>query len=265
MDLKVFESPLEVARAAAQYFVDQCQQAVGRSDGFAVALSGGSTPKTLYELLANPNEPFRQQVVWAKTHFFFTDERNVPPDHPESNYRMVFEAMLAHVPRTNIYRIAGEKPAAQAAAEYEATLVEDFGPQIPDLDLNFLGLGEDGHTASLFPHSTALEETERLVVAPWVEKFGSYRISLTLPVLNGGKSVVFLVTGASKAAILREIICADKKLDEYSNREVSYPAQAISPTNGAVSWLVDTAAARLCSTSNSSNAAFESDLLNKNP
>ena len=249
---------MEVARAAAQYFVEQCRESVARSNGFAVALSGGSTPKLLYQLLADPREPFREQIAWGKTFFFFTDERNVWPDHPDSNYRMAYEAMFAHVPKTEIYRIKGEKPAAEAAEEYEGVLWEFYGPEFPDLDLVFLGLGEEGHTASLFPQSPALKETERLVVAPWVEKLNAYRITLTLPVLNNAKSVVFLVTGASKAEIVREVNFGDKQPDLY-------PAQAISPTNGAVSWFIDKAAARLCSTSNSSNAEAESDLLNRKP
>ena len=257
MELKVFESPEEVARAAAQHFVERCRDAVARNNGFAVALSGGSTPKLLYALLADPKEPFRDQIAWKKTFFLFTDERNVPPDHPDSNYRMAHEAMFAHAPRTTVARISGEKPADQAAEEYEHFL-EDMFEETPDLDLIFLGLGEDGHTASLFPHSPALKETERLVVAPWVEKLNAYRITLTLPVLNNANSVVFLVTGASKAEILRDVIYTDKKPDFY-------PAQAVSPTSGAVSWLVDKAAARLCSHNNSSNTGDDNALLNKNP
>ena len=258
MELKVFESPADVARAAAQYFVEQCKESVARSNGFAVALSGGSTPKLLYQLLADPNEPFRDQIAWKKTFFFFTDERNVPPDHPDSNYRMAYEAMFSHAPKTQVCRISGEKPAAEAAEEYEDVLAEIYGVELPDIDLIFLGLGEDGHTASLFPHSPALKETERLVVAPWVEKLNAYRITMTLPVLNNGRSVVFLVTGASKAEIVKEVNSRDKQPDLY-------PAQAISPTSGAVSWFMDKAAARLCSTSNSSNAGAESDLLNRKP
>lgn len=258
MNAKVFPGPAEVARAAAQHFVEQSREAIGQSNGFCVALSGGSTPKVLYELLADPNEPFREQIAWDKTFFLFTDERNVPPDHPDSNYRMVHEAMLAHVPRTNVYRIAGEKPAAQAADEYEDTLVELFGAGLPEPDLVLLGLGEDGHTASIFPGSEVLHETKRLVAAPWVEKLNAYRITMTLPILNNGKSVVFLVTGESKAEILREVTKAEKNTNLY-------PAQAISPTSGAVSWLVDEAAARLCSTSNCSNADAGNDLLNKKP
>jgi 6-phosphogluconolactonase len=264
MELRVFESPEAVARAAAQHFVEACREAVARSNGFAVALSGGSTPKRLYELLADPNEPFREQIAWKKTFFFFTDERNVPPDHPDSNYRMVYEAMFSHAPKTQVCRISGEKPAAEAAEEYEDVLAEVYGIEVPDIDLILLGLGEDGHTASLFPGSEALHESERLVVAPWVEKLNAYRITLTLPVLNAGRSVVFLVTGASKAEIVWEVISTDKKGDEKPT-PVLYPAQAISPTSGAVSWFVDKAAARLCSTSNSSNTGAESDLLNKKP
>lgn len=261
MDTKVFRDPAGVARAAAELFVEQGRAAVARSDGFCVALSGGSTPRVLYELLANPREPFRDQIAWDKTHFFFSDERHLPPDHADSNYRMVNEAMFSRVPvpLQNVHRIPAENPNAEdAALAYEADLRRFFGEAIPAFDVILLGLGEDGHTASLFPHSPALSETERLVVAPWVEKLNTYRITMTLPVLNNGKSVLFLVTGASKAEILRTVMNTDRSPDLY-------PAQAISPTSGAVSWLVDEAAARLCSTSNSSNAGADNDLLNKNP
>lgn len=257
MNTKVFADPKAVAHAAAEHFVSVKAK--------SVALSGGSTPRVLYELLADPAEPFREQIAWDETHFFFSDERHVPPDHPESNYRMVNEAMFSRVPvrAENVHRIHAENPAADAAATaYESDLRKFFGEAIPAFDLILLGLGEDGHTASLFPDSCALQETERLVVAPWVEKFNAYRITLTLPVLNNGRCVIFLVTGASKAEILGEIINADKK---PNNKPDLYPAQAISPTNGAVSWLVDKAAARLCSINNSSNADGDSDLLNKNP
>jgi 6-phosphogluconolactonase len=258
MEMNIFQTPQALARAAAHHFVQQCERAVAQSNGFAVALSGGTTPKLLYELLADPHEPYRDRIAWKKCFFFFTDERHVPPDHPESNYRMAWEALFSRVPKTQIIRMSGEKPAEEAAQEYEDGLWEMYGPEMPDLDLVLLGLGEDGHTASLFPGSRALQETERLVVAPWVEKLNAYRITMTLPVLNNGHSVVFLVTGASKAEIVGEIINADKKTDFY-------PAQAVCPTNGEVSWFVDEAAARLCSTSNSSNTGAGSDLLNKNP
>lgn len=258
MEFKVFSTPADVARAAAEHIAKESWEAVSRTRGWCVALSGGSTPKLLYQLLANPNEPFREQIPWRFSNFFFSDERNVPPNHPESNYRMAYEAMFACAPKTTIYRVLSEKPPAEAARLYEDQLVEMWGPELPGFDLILLGLGEDGHTASLFPGSAALKETERFVVAPWVEKLNTYRITMTLPVLNNAASIVFLVTGASKAQILREVIHGDKNPDLY-------PAQAISPTNGAVSWFVDEAAARLCSINNSSNAAGSNDLLNKNP
>lgn len=253
MNLEIFNGSAEVARAAASYITDFRPR--------SIALSGGSTPRVLYELLADRNEPFRDRIAWEKTHFFFTDERHVPPDHAESNYRMVNEALFsrAPIPAENIHRILAEKPnAEEAAAAYESDLRSSFAEGIPAFDLILLGVGEEGHTASLFPHSPALHDTNHLVAAPWVEKLNTYRITLTLPVLNNAKSVVFLVTGASKAEILRTLM-------ETTPNPDLYPAQAISPTNGAVSWLVDKAAARLCSTSNSSNAGAGSDLLNKNP
>lgn len=256
MDLRIFSGPEEVARAAAQHFVERQKRAIARSNGFAVALSGGSTPRLLYQLLANPHEPFRDQIEWKKCFFFFTDERNVPPDHPDSNFRMAYETLFAHVPKTQVCRMAGEKPAAEAAEEYQHVL-EEMYEDFPDLDLILLGLGEDGHTASLFPGSPALKETKRMVLAPWVEKLNAYRITLTLPVLNAGRTVLFLVTGTSKAEILREIVNGEKKTE--------HPAQAVCPTNGEVSWFVDEAAARLCSTNNSSNAGADSDLLNRKP
>jgi 6-phosphogluconolactonase len=262
MSIQVFANAAQVARAAAEHFVSLHPK--------SVALSGGSTPRVLYELLADPNQPFRARIPWAETHFFFSDERHVPPDHPDSNYRMANEALFSRVPlpAQNIHRIPAENPNAEGVAvAYETELRKFFGAgietrspgeAIPGFDLILLGLGEDGHTASIFPGSEVLHETRRWVAAPWVEKLNTYRITMTLPLLNSGKSVVFLVTGAPKAEILREVILGDKEPDLY-------PAQAISPTSGAVSWFVDEAAARLCSTNNSSNAAAANDLLNKNP
>ena len=262
MSMQVFADAAEVARAAAEHFVSLQPR--------SVALSGGSTPRVLYELLADPNEPFRARISWDTTHFFFSDERHVPPDHPDSNYRMVNEALFSRVPvpPQNIHRVPAENPnAEEVAVNYETDLrrffregIENrsFGEAIPAFDLVLLGLGEDGHTASIFPGSEVLQEAKRWVAAPWVEKLNTYRITMTLPLLNNGKSIVFLVTGAPKAEILREVIKTDRKPDLY-------PAQAISPTNGAVSWLVDEAAARLCSTNNSSNTGADNDLLNKNP
>lgn len=262
MSIGVFPDPAQVARAAAEHFVSLKPK--------SVALSGGATPRVLYELLANPNEPFRDQIAWDATHFFFSDERHVPPDHPDSNYRMVNEALFSRVPLPprNIHRVLAENPNAEEVAEnYEADIRKFFREaiEVPAFDLIFLGLGEDGHTASIFPGSEVLHEAKRWVAAPWVAKFNSYRITMTLPLLNNGKSVLFLVTGAPKAKILREVINTEPKPTDPDLKPNSYPAQAISPTSGAVSWFVDEAAARLCSTNNSSNAAAGNDLLNKNP
>ena len=234
--IKVLNSPKDLARAAAEHFVARSSEAVAQRELFTVALSGGSTPKILFELLADPNEPFRDRIPWSRIHFFWSDERHVPPDHPESNYRMANEALLSHVPITqsNVHRVPSENPdAAAAAAEYERTVVEITGQSLPQLDLILLGLGSDGHTASIFPGSHVLHETERLIAAPWVEKLQTYRITMTLPLLNKGASVVFLVSGSEKTKIVKEI---------FEGSE-TFPAQAIEPANGELLWMLDEDAA----------------------
>ena len=196
--VEIFDTSEELAQAAAEYFVAQCPE--------TVALSGGSTPKLMFQVLA---DQFRDEVAWSNIHFFWSDERHVPPDHPESNYRMAHEALLSHVPvSTNkIHRIRSENPdAAAVASEYEQTIIDVTKQTLPRLDLIFLGLGTDGHTASIFPGSEVLHETKRLVAAPYVEKFKSYRITMTLPLLNNGASVVFLVSGAEKAEIVKAVL-----------------------------------------------------------
>jgi len=234
--LQTFEDPNDLARSAAEHFVARCVEAVERRGLFTVALSGGSTPKLLYQLLADPNEPFRDQIPWSSTHFFWSDERHVPPDHPDSNYRMANEALLAHVPvsQNNVHRVLSENPDAAAAAEaYETVLWALSENGLPRLDLILLGLGTDGHTASIFPGSEVLHETKRLVAAPWVEKLKTYRITMTLALLNNGASVVFLISGKEKAGIVKEVLEGPPQ----------YPAQAIRPTNGELLWLLDKDAA----------------------
>jgi len=228
-----------LARAAAKDFLATSLQAVRERDVFSVALSGGSTPKRLYELLANPAESFFNSVPWEKTHFFWTDERHVPPDSPESNYRMVNEAMLSHVPTppSNVYRVLSERSNAQdAAAEYEKTL-RQFFTNAPRFDLELLGIGIEGHTASIFPGSEIARENSLWVASPWIEKLKSFRITLTLPVLNDARSILFLVSGVEKAQILRTI------LETKPDGNEPLPAQAIKPVNGKLKWLVDKAAA----------------------
>jgi 6-phosphogluconolactonase len=234
--IQILNSPNELARVAAEVFVARSGESVAERGVFTVALSGGSTPKLLYQLLANPNEPFRDRIPWSKIQFFWSDERHVPPVHPESNYRMTHESFLAHVPvaSENIHRIPSENPnPANAAAQYERTLIEVTSSHLPQLDLILLGLGTDGHTASLFPGTEALTETTHLVAAPWVEKLKTHRITMTLPLLNNGATVLFLVTGKDKAEIVQEVLEGEDK----------YPAQAVKPTHGQLIWMLDQAAA----------------------
>src|SRR5262249_2539250 len=232
-----------LSRAAATEFVRQAQEAVQAKGAFTVALSGGSTPKNLYALLAD-DSALRATIPWDKVHFFWGDERHVPPDHPDSNYRMAHEALLSKVPAlpANVYRIKGEYPeASHAADEYDQTLRKFFGlaaGRFPRFDLLLLGMGPDGHTASLFPGTAALHESARLVVANWVEKFHSHRITLTPPVLNNAASIIFLVSGEEKADPLRSVLQGEEQPERF-------PSQSISPAQGTVLWLVDRPAARL--------------------
>ncbi len=234
-EIRILQTAAELFEAAAAEFAAQAWQAVRASGRFTVALSGGSTPKTLYSLLAT-----RPDIAWDKICFFWGDERHVPPDHPESNYRMANEALLSKVPvrPENIFRIhAEEKDAAAAALQYDQALQEFFrlSPgQFPRLDLILLGTGPDGHTASLFPGTAALNETQRLVVANWVPKFNTHRITFTFPVLNAAACVIFLASGPDKASILHQVL---------ENSAADLPAQKVQPTNGKLIWLVDEAAA----------------------
>jgi len=233
---EVFAGPAELFHAAAEEFVRTGQAAIQQNGLFSVALSGGSTPRALYSLLAGEYAGFD----WAHTCLFFGDERHVPPDHPESNYRMVDEALLSkiRIPAANVFRVHAEMPDASAcAAEYEARLRNFFhlAPgQFPQFDLVLLGLGTDGHTASLFPGSAGLQEQSRLVIANWVEKFQTHRISVTFPVLNQASDVMFLVSGPDKASIVRQIV--DGKASP------PFPAQDVQP-QGRLLWMLDAPAA----------------------
>lgn len=232
-ELRIFDTPTDLFRGAAEEFCTQAVAAVAQHGKFSVALSGGSTPKSLYQLLATD-----ANLPWDKTYFFFGDERHVPPDHPDSNYRMANEALLSKAPAANVFRIPSEMKDADAAATvYEQTLRNFFrlGPgEFPRFDLILLGLGPDGHTASLFPGSAALSENKKLVVANWVEKFKTYRITFTFPVLNNAACVMFLSCGADKAGILHDVL---------ENPRADLPSQRVRPTNGRLLWMVDQAAA----------------------
>jgi len=256
MILNVHATPQDLARAAASHFLTKSREAIAQQGFFAAGLSGGSTPKLLYQLLADPDEPFREQIPWPRIHFFWSDERHVPPDHSESNFRMANEAMLSHVPVSpnNIHRVMSENPDAEAAAKaYEATLLSVTQQTLPRLDLILLGLGTDGHTASIFPGSEVLHESKRLVAAPWVEKFNTNRITMTLPLLNNCASVVFLVSGVEKAGIVKEILQGPKP----------YPAREVNPPNGELLWLLDRDAASALSSPEEVTRQMAKELLQK--
>ncbi len=233
MNLDVYESKERLAEAAARLFVERARRAIDGSGRFAVALAGGSTPQRAYELLADAH---RDDVDWDGVHVFFGDERGVPPDHEDSNYRMANGALLSHVPAGSVHRMRGELPPAEAAAAYEGELREFFGGP-PAFDLVMLGIGEDGHTASLFPNTPALDVTDRLVVENPVEKLGTTRITLTAPAINASRKAVFLVSGGGKAEALKEIL-------EGGADPHDYPAKLVQPA-GDVAWMVDRAAAAL--------------------
>ena len=234
-EIRILKTRDQLFEAAAAEFAAQATEAVRARGRFTVALSGGSTPKGLYSLLAT-----KPGIPWDKIYFFWGDERHVPPDHPDSNYRMANEALLSRIPAPpdHIFRMrAEEKDADAAALQYEQTLNEVFhlSPgQFPRFDLILLGLGSDGHAASLFPDSAALNETRRLVVANWVEKFKTDRLTFTFPVINAAACVIFLASGPDKAAILHEVL---------ENQAANLPSQKVQPTNGRLLWLVDAAAA----------------------
>jgi 6-phosphogluconolactonase len=243
IDIEIVANAGELAGAAAWQFLRLSREAVQKSGIFTVVLSGGSTPRNLYSILAS-DAVFRDEIPWEKIHFFWGDERHVSPEDQESNYRMAKDAMLSKVPvpQANIHRIASENPdASMAAGAYERLLREFFRlgeGQFPRFDLTFLGLGPDGHTASLFPGTKALNEQRRLVVSNWVGKFYTDRITMTAPVFNHAACVVFLVGGEDKAAPLKAVLEGDYE-------PLQLPAQLISPREGRLLWIVDSSAARL--------------------
>lgn len=234
MSVRVYESPEDLAAAAAREFATRAAKAIEERGRFAVVLAGGSTPRTTYEILARD---YAGEIDWRRVHVFFGDERTVPPDHDDSNYRMAREALLDHVPLGSVHRMRGELPPDEAAAAYEEDLRGFFETEeFPRFDLILLGIGADGHTASLFPETSALEVHDRRVVANPVLKLDTTRITLTVPVINAAKSVVFLVAGEDKAPALGEILEGDADPRQY-------PAKLVEPSGGP-DWMLDRAAAQ---------------------
>jgi 6-phosphogluconolactonase len=226
-EIKVYADADTLARAAAEHFVAQAAQAIAARGRFIVALAGGSTPRATYALLAS--DEFAAQVEWLRMHVLWSDERCVPPNHRDSNYRLAREALLNRVPipGTNVHRIRGELPPAQAAAAYESELETILGAD-GRFDLVLLGMGADGHTASLFPGTPALEEHTRWVIENYVEALKTWRITLTLPIINAARQVTFLVSGEAKVEPLARIQVGER-----------LPAGLVQPAAGQLTWLVD--------------------------
>ena len=239
VEIRTLTTPQELFAAAAEEVVRAATEAVAQRGRFTIALSGGSTPKNLFNLLATNA---RTVLPWDRTFFFWGDERHVPPTDPESNYKMAEETMLSKIPVAagNVFRIAAENPDAAAAADaYEQTLRKFFAleaEQFPRFDLILLGMGPDGHTASLFPGSAGLQEKSRLVIANWVDKFKTHRLTFTLPVLNAAACVAFLVSGTDKAPALHAVLESDAPGEQY-------PSKLVRPSDGKLIWLIDRAAA----------------------
>jgi len=232
-----------LARRTAQYFVEMAGEAVEAFGRARIALSGGSTPQAAFELLADPSQPWRSRMPWPQLELYWVDERAVPPEHADSNYRMTREALLDWVPvrAEQIHRIQGELEPEIAAARYESELRNSFrlkDSQAPRFDLVALGMGNDGHTASLFPHSAAIHEVHRLVTANHVPRHDAGRITLTWPVINHARPVFFVVAGAAKASILKEVLTGPRDPERL-------PSQLIWHASGILSLLLDKAAATL--------------------
>jgi 6-phosphogluconolactonase len=230
--------------AAAEFCAGVAREAIAARGRCMISLSGGSTPKSLYALLAKPH--WIEQFDWKSIHLFWGDERCVPIDHPDSNYGMVERELLskAPIPKENVHRYKTELGDPEiVAADYEMTIRNVFGvyaPEIPRFDLILLGLGENGHTASLFPHCPALHETKRLVLSDYVEEVKACRLTVTAPLINAAHQITFLISGASKAQVVKEVL-------EGPRRPEDLPAQLISPAfpDGKITWLMDKAAAAL--------------------
>jgi 6-phosphogluconolactonase len=234
--IRVLPDPEALAEAAARLFAEHAQAAIDARGRAAVALSGGSTPREMHRRLARP--PLLDEVDWDRVDIFFGDERCVPPDDIDSNFRMAEQTLLNRVPvpEEQIHRMHGELPPEEAAADYERQLQQVYRDDPPRLDIVLLGMGDNGHTASLFPGLKAVHEHERWVMAEYVDEVGMWRITLTPVVLNLAREVVFLVAGAGKADMLRQVL-------EGPYEPELRPAQVVRPPLGEVTWLVDAAAA----------------------
>jgi len=238
MHVAIYPDSNTLSHEAAQYVVRIATEAIASHGRFTIALSGGSTPKALYTLLGN--EPYRDQIDWTLVEIFWSDERCVPPDSSDSNYQLALEVLLSKVPiaANQVHRMPADKPDRDAASQaYIQEMQRVFGTDgIPSFDLLQLGMGPEGHTASLFPHQASLHEQQRLVMPVNVPKPPPPRLTFTPPLLNAARHVLFLVTGSEKADALHAVL-------EGSYQPEEYPAQIVRPPHGEVTWMLDTAAA----------------------
>ena len=240
VSIEILPDAKALAERGADLFAFAAQEAAAARGTFTVALSGGQTPRPLYALLAR--QQFAQKIPWRRVHLYWGDERCVPPDDEASNYGLAYETFIRHVPipAENVRRMRGEDDPEEAARAYERLLSQppalaaSSKAELPVLDFVILGLGPDGHTASLFPHSPALAEEERLAVVNEGQGTGK-RLTVTYPVLNAARRVVFVVSGAAKAGMVAEVIEGLRAIE-------AIPAQAVAPVHGAVVWLLDEAA-----------------------
>ena len=230
--IKTYPDAKTLTREAALHFIECAKEAIAERGQFVVALAGGSTPKALYETLATVE--LVPRVEWEKVFVFWGDERCVAPNHEDSNYRMAFDAMLQHlpIPVKQIYRMEGELEPKEAAQAYEDRLKKFFQQQIPRFDLILLGMGDDAHTASLFPGTKALTETKKWVMANYVRKLSTWRLTMTARLINQAANVTFLVSGDGKAAALQRVLAG-----RFTPEEI--PAQMIRPERGQLRWLLD--------------------------
>jgi 6-phosphogluconolactonase len=239
---QVWPTAADMALASAHLFAERVEKAVATRGIARVAISGGSTPKATFKLLADPSGPFLNTIPWDKLQIFWVDERCVGPDDPESNYGVAKDLLLSKVPipEANVFRMEGELDPEQAAARYESTLrnvMKLEGAETPAFDLVTLGMGPDGHTASLFPNTAGLDEISRLVIANHVPQKDTWRISLTWPVINHAAEVTFEVEGEAKASILAEVLTGPRDVERL-------PSQLIRPSSGKLLFLLDEAAAK---------------------
>lgn len=238
LNINIFPTPEALGEAAARHIIELAKHYIQKNGRFTISLSGGSTPERLFKLLSQ--SLYVEQMPWQNTYFFWGDERCVPLDDERNNAHQAIKLLFSkiNIPADNIFRIPTNLPPTQAAEQYEQTIKEFFVNAQPRFDLMLLGMGDDGHTASLFPGTEVLHETKHLVKAIYIDKVSMHRITMTVPLINQSHHIIFLVTGSGKAETLKTVLQGDSQPELY-------PAQLIQPEDGTLLWMVDEAATAL--------------------